>query len=59
LAHDLYTDLREQLIRSPERRYDMEISVALAPWTGGPVDGKGATFVATIRTEYLVVPSTA
>jgi hypothetical protein len=56
LAHDLYADLREQLIRSPERRYDMEISVALAPWTGGPVDGKGATFVATIRTEYLVVP---
>jgi hypothetical protein len=59
LAHDLYTDLREQLIRSPERRYDMEMSVALAPWAEEPVEGKGAMFVATIRTEYLVVPSTA
>ena len=38
LAHDLYADLREQLIRSPERRYDMEMSVALAPWAGGPVE---------------------
>jgi hypothetical protein len=56
LAHDLYADLREQLIRSPERRYDMEISAALAPWAGGPVEGRGAMFVATIRTEYLVVP---
>ena len=32
VAHDLYADLREQLVRSPERRYDMEVSVALAPW---------------------------
>jgi hypothetical protein len=56
LARDLYTDLREQLIRSPERRYDMEVSVALAPWAGGPAEGRGAMSVATIRTEYLVVP---
>jgi hypothetical protein len=56
LARDLYADLREQLIRSPERHYDMEVSVALAPWPGGPAEGRGAMFVATIRTEYLLVP---
>jgi len=52
LAHDLYTDLRAQIIRQPERRYAMDVSIALAPWTNGPPSGKDAMFVATIRTEY-------
>jgi hypothetical protein len=56
LARDLYADLREQIGRAGERRYDMDMSLALAPWPSGPSSGKGAMFVATIRTEYRVVP---
>jgi hypothetical protein len=54
LARELYADLREQLIRTPERRYGMELSVALAPWADGPPSGHGAMFVATVRSEYRV-----
>jgi hypothetical protein len=54
LAHDLYTDLREQLMRTEERREDMDVSMALAPWPDGPSSGRGAMFVATIRTEYRI-----
>lgn len=57
LAEDIYNDLREQVIRTAERRYDMDISVALAPWEAGPATGRGAMFVATIRWEYRVRPS--
>jgi len=56
MAHDLYTDLREQIIRQPERRYDMDLSIALAPWSDGPACGDGAMFVATVRTAYRVIP---
>jgi hypothetical protein len=54
LAHDLYADLREQLQRTAERREDMSVSMALAPWPAGPSSGRGAMFVATIRTEYRI-----
>jgi len=54
LAHDLYTDLREQLLRTAERREDMDVSMALAPWPDGSSSGRGAMFVATIRTEYRI-----
>jgi hypothetical protein len=54
LAHDLYADLREQLMRTGERREDMDVSMALAPWPDGPSSGRGAMFVATIRTEYRI-----
>jgi hypothetical protein len=54
LAHDLYTDLREQLMRTAERREDMDVSMALAPWPDGPSSGRGAMFVATMRTEYRI-----
>jgi hypothetical protein len=58
LAHELHADLRAQLIRDPERRYDMDLSVAMAPWSGGPASGNGAMFVVTIRREYrLTSPS--
>ena len=57
MAHDLYTDLREQIIRQPERRYDMDLWIALAPWTAGPGSGDGAMFVATVRTAYRVIPA--
>jgi hypothetical protein len=56
LAQGLYADLRAQIIRSPERRYDMDVSIALTPWTGGPVSGVNAMFVATVRTDYRVRP---
>jgi hypothetical protein len=56
LAHGLYTDLREHLVRLPERRYDMDVAVALARWPDGPATGRGSMFVATVRTEYRVVP---
>jgi hypothetical protein len=29
-----------------------EETTGLAPWADGPVSGRGAMFVATIRTEY-------
>jgi hypothetical protein len=51
LAHDAYVDLREQVVRAPERRSDAQASVALAR---SEHDGM---FVATIRWEYRVVLS--
>lgn len=59
LAEEAYADLREQVIQTSERRYDVRASVALAPWEGGPASGRGAMFVATIRWEYRVVPSSS
>lgn len=56
LATDIYTDIREQVIRADERRRDVEVSVALAPWAHGPASGNGAMFVATITWEYRLVP---
>jgi hypothetical protein len=56
LARGLYTDLRDQIVRLPERRYDMDVAVALAPWPDGPASGSGSMCVATVRTEYRVVP---
>jgi hypothetical protein len=58
LAHDAYTDLRDQVIRAPERWRDVKASVALSPWTDGPATGVGSMFVATIRWEYRVRPAT-
>jgi hypothetical protein len=57
LAADAYADLREQVIRSPERWRDVDVSVSLSPWTAGPSTGKGSMFVATIRWEYRVRPA--
>jgi hypothetical protein len=54
LAADVYTDLRDQVIRSPERWRDVDVSVSLSPWTAGPTAGKGSMFVATVRWEYKV-----
>ncbi|MBP2322647.1 hypothetical protein JOF56_003032 [Kibdelosporangium banguiense] len=55
LAHDLYTDLRDQVIRSPERWHDVDIDVSLSPWAAGPKAGLVSMFVATVRWEYKVV----
>lgn len=57
LAHDVYTDLRDQVIQAPERWRDVDISVSLTPWNKGPATGRGSMFVATVRTEYRVVPA--
>lgn len=59
LAADAYADLREQVIRSPERWRDVDVSVSLSPWTAGPAAGKGSMFVATVRWEYKVQPASA
>jgi len=57
LAADAYADLREQVIRSPERWRDVDVSVSLSPWNAGPAVGKGSMFVATVRWEYTVQPA--
>jgi len=57
LAEEAYDDMREQVIRASERRYDVSASVALSPWEAGPATGKGSMFVATVRWEYRVVPA--
>jgi len=57
LAHDVYTDLRDQVIRAPERWHDVDVSVTLSSWEKGPASGRGSMFVATIRWEYHVTPA--
>jgi hypothetical protein len=57
LAAELYAETRNQVIRSPERWHDVEATVLLTPWDGGPVTGPGAMFVATIRWEYRTTPA--
>jgi hypothetical protein len=59
LAHDVYTDLRDQVIRAPERWQDVDVSVTLSPWKKGPVTGHGSMFVATVRWEYRVTPASS
>ncbi|MEU5428239.1 hypothetical protein AB0H73_21945 [Streptomyces olivoreticuli] len=59
LAVDAYTDLREQVVRAPERWHDARASIELTPWTPGPTSGPGSMFVATIRWEYRTVPSSS
>ncbi len=54
LARSVYDDLRQQVIETAERRYDVHVSVALAPWQDGPPTGRGAMFIATIRWQYRV-----
>jgi len=57
LAHDLYTDLRNQVVRAPERWLDADVSVSLAPWGGATSSELTSMFVATIRWEYRVKPA--
>jgi hypothetical protein len=59
LAGEVYADLRNQVIRTPERWHNVDISVSLSPWETGPTTGRGSMFVATIRWEYRVVPTSA
>lgn len=59
LARDAYTDLRDQVIQAPERWHDVDVSVTLSPWTAGPTSGRGSMFVATIRWEYRVIPTSS
>jgi hypothetical protein len=57
LAHDVYTDLRDQVIQAPEHWHDVDVSVTLSPWAQGPATGRGSMFVATVRWEYRVAPA--
>lgn len=59
LAADVYTDLREQVIRAGERWYDLSLSVTLSPWDRGPARSPDALFVATVRREYRVTPTSS
>jgi hypothetical protein len=57
LARDAYAALRDQLVETRPRCHDARVSVVLSPWEGGPVSGSGSMFVATIKWEYSVLPS--
>jgi hypothetical protein len=57
LAGEVYADLRDQVIRAPERWHDVDVSVSLSPWAAGPPSGHGSMFAATIRWEYRVQPA--
>ncbi|GAB3428625.1 hypothetical protein GCM10027569_72330 [Flindersiella endophytica] len=57
LAAELYVDTRNQVIHSPERWRDVDVSVMLTPWNGGPTSGPGSMLVATIRWEYRTTPA--
>ncbi|XVS66008.1 hypothetical protein ACQPYE_08130 [Actinosynnema sp. CA-299493] len=59
LAHDLYADLRNQVIHAPERWRDVDATVALHPWNGRPASAANSMFVATVRWEYKVRPTTS
>lgn len=59
LAQDVYTDIRDQVIGTPERWHDVDVAVELTPWDGGPTSGRGSMFVATLRWEYRVVPTSS
>lgn len=56
LAHDVYADIKAQVLHSQVRQRDLKISVSLAPWDKGPAAGAGSMFVATVSYEYRVVP---
>jgi len=56
LAVDLYTDLRDQVIRAPERWRDLRVSVHLTP-EARSASSRRPMFVATLRWEYRVHPA--
>ena len=57
LAHDVYADLRDQIVRAKERWYDVRVSAVLSPWEHGPESGEGSMFVATVKWEFRVTPA--
>lgn len=57
LAAELYTDLRDQVIGAPERWHDVNVAIALSPWTAGPSKGLQSMFVTTVRWQYRVAPA--
>jgi hypothetical protein len=59
LAGEIYTDIRNQVIRSPERWHNVGITVDLSPWSAGPAGGRGSMFIATLRWEYQLIPASS
>jgi hypothetical protein len=57
LAKDLYVDLREQVLRTAERHFDVHASVTLTPWEHATATKD--MFVATIRWDYRTRLSTS
>lgn len=56
LAHDVYTDIRSQVIQAPERWRDVSISVVLTPWKHADKSSE-TMFQATVRWEYRTTPA--
>jgi hypothetical protein len=58
-ADDIYDDLKQQALGAGERRQDVAIGVDLSPWKGEPSPGEARTamYIAVIRWEYTVVPT--
>lgn len=59
LAGEVYADLRDQVIRAPERWHDVDVAVNLSLWKQGPLRGRGSMFEATVRWEYRVTPASS
>lgn len=57
LAHDVYTDVRDQVVRAPERWRDADISISLTNWDGKPATELTSAFVAVVRCQYRVRPA--
>ncbi len=56
LAEEIYTDLRDQAIRAPERWYDVDVSVRLSP-AGERNSSRVPLFEVLIEWEYTVAPT--
>lgn len=59
LAGAVYGDVKQQILDAPERWEALDVSATLTPWADGPAAGRGAMFVATVRTTYRTVPAHA
>jgi hypothetical protein len=55
LAREVYSDLRSQVITSPERWRDVHISIGLSPYPNAPSTGSGSMLKAVFRCEYSTV----
>lgn len=57
LAHDVYTDLYEQVVHSNERWSDVHVDATLTPWADKASIGIEPMFTATVKWEFRTRPS--
>ncbi|MEQ3551769.1 hypothetical protein WIS52_14945 [Pseudonocardia nematodicida] len=57
-ADAVYENLKAQALRAGERWHDLRVTIDLSPWNGRGRKGSTPLYVATMRWEYSVVPST-